>query len=270
MKRRLDVVLAERGLAESRERARSLIMEGDVYVDGARAGKAGMQVTGGERIELRESALPFVSRGGLKLAKALDVFPIDLTGLVCADVGASTGGFTDCMLQRGAARVYALDVGYGQLHYKLRSDPRVTVMERTNARFMEPNWFPEQPQFASVDVSFISLRLILPPLRLCLAQNAAVVALVKPQFEAGRAEVGKHGVVREIKTHKRVLAEIIRFAYGTEYTVEGLSFSPITGPKGNIEFLLFLRNKTGFSDDFFAKWGPKIDEIAAEAHISCI
>ena len=270
MKRRLDVVLAERGLTESRERARSLIMEGGVYVDGARADKAGMQVTGDERIELREASLPFVSRGGLKLAKALDVFPIDLTGLVCADVGASTGGFTDCMLQRGAARVYALDVGYGQLHYKLRSDPRVTVMERTNARFMEPNWFPEQPQFASVDVSFISLRLILPPLKLCLAQNAAVVALVKPQFEAGRAEVGKNGVVREIKTHKRVLAEIIQFAYGAVYTVEGLSFSPITGPKGNIEFLLFLRNKTGLPDDFDMKWGPKIDEIAAQAHISCI
>lgn len=270
MKRRLDVVLFERGLAESRERARALIMEGGVFVDGARADKAGTQVTGDERIELREAALPFVSRGGLKLAKALDVFSIDLAGLVCADVGASTGGFTDCMLQRGAAHVYALDVGYGQLHYKLRNDQRVTVLERTNARFMEPSWFPEQLRFASVDVSFISLRLILPPLKLCLTENAAVVALVKPQFEAGRAEVGKNGVVREIKTHKRVLAELTQFAYGAEYTVEGLSFSPITGPKGNIEFLLFLRNKTGFLDDPAAMWGPKIDEIVAQAHISCI
>ena len=239
MKRRLDVVLAERGLAESRERARSLIMEGDVYVDGVRAGKAGMQVTGEERIELREAALPFVSRGGLKLAKALDVFPIDLTGLVCADVGASTGGFTDCMLQRGAARVYALDVGYGQLHYKLRSDPRVTVMERTNARFMEPNWFPEQPQFASVDVSFISLRLILPPLARCLSENAAVVALVKPQFEAGRAEVGKNGVVRDPELHKQILEELQGFFQTLGLAVRGVCASPLLGPAGNREFFIY-------------------------------
>lgn len=241
MSERVDVALFRRGLAPSRERARALVMAGVVYVDGRRADKAGMPVPEGAAVEVREDPVPFVSRGGLKLQKALGMFGIDLTGAYALDVGASTGGFTDCMLQNGAAHVCAIDVGYGQLDWKLRGDARVTVMERTNARYMEPGWFAQPAAFASIDVSFISLRLILPPLLPCLAPGGMVVALVKPQFEAGRGEVGKHGVVRDPAVHAAVCRQVIDFADGLGYAVRGLSFSPITGPKGNIEFLLHLQ-----------------------------
>ena len=240
MSERVDVALFRRGLAPSRERARALVMAGVVYVDGRRADKAGMPVPEGAAVEVREDPVPFVSRGGLKLQKALGVFGIDLTGAYALDVGASTGGFTDCMLQNGAAHVRAIDVGYGQLDWKLRGDARVTVMERTNARYMEPGWFAQPAAFASIDVSFISLRLILPPLLPCLVPGGTVVALVKPQFEAGRGEVGKRGVVRDPAVHAAVCRQVIGFADGLGYAVRGLSFSPITGPEGNIEFLVHL------------------------------
>lgn len=241
MSERIDLVLVERGLAASREKARALVMAGVVFVDGVRAGKAGALVPDGAAVEVRENPVPFVSRGGLKLQQALDVFPIDLTGAFALDIGASTGGFTDCMLQHGAAHVCAIDVGYGQLDWKLRNDPRVTVLERMNARYMEPGWFERPAAFASIDVSFISLRLILPPLLPCLAEGAGVVALIKPQFEAGRAEVGKHGVVRDAGVHVAVCAAMVEFARSAGYAVCGLHYSPITGPKGNIEFLLYLK-----------------------------
>lgn len=266
MKQRLDNLLAEKKLAPSREKARSLIMAGLVLVDGRAVTKAGEQVSDTADIAVKEDAIPFVSRGGLKLQKAMTVFPISLEKQICADIGASTGGFTDCMLQHGAAHVYAIDVGYGQLDWKLRNDERVTVMERTNARFMEPGWFREPVSFASIDVSFISLRLMLPPLLSCLTETGAVVALIKPQFEAGRADVGKNGVVRDPAVHCRVCSEIVSFAEQTGYIVSGLSFSPITGPKGNIEYLLWL-----------TKAGPcgsvtkdVIQSIVDESHTSCI
>ena len=256
MSERLDVAMVAKGLAQSREKARALIaaassyvparearaliMAGVVYVEGARADKAGMPVGDAVSIEVRENPIPFVSRGGLKLQKALEVFPIRLEGVTAADIGASTGGFTDCMLQHGAKHVYSIDVGYGQLDWSLRNDPRVTVMERTNARYMEEEWFQEAPSFASIDVSFISLQLMLPPLYDCLTENGEIVALIKPQFEAGRSEVGKNGVVRDAKVHADVCRRMVDFALATGYHVRGLSYSPITGPKGNIEFLLYI------------------------------
>lgn len=238
---RLDVEMVNRGLAPSREKARARIMAGDVRVDGVRVDKAGFEVHGDSEITVIGNAIPFVSRGGLKLDKAVKVFPITLQDRVCADIGASTGGFTDCMLQNGAKHVYAVDVGYGQLDWSLRTDERVTVMERTNARFMEPSWYPDPITFASIDVSFISLKLILPPLFECLAEGGEVVALIKPQFEAGRSEIGKNGVVRDAKVHQRVCEELMEFSVSIGFTVQGLSFSPITGPKGNIEYLLYIQ-----------------------------
>lgn len=270
MKERLDLLLHSRGLAESREKARALIMEGNVYVSGKRADKAGMQVEPTAEITVLSEEPPFVSRGGQKLDKAIRSFPIQLDGKVCADIGASTGGFTDCMLQNGARRVYALDVGYGQLHWKLRTDERVHVMERRNARFMEPNWFGEALDFASIDVSFISLRLILPPLLPCLSDGGEVVALIKPQFEAGRGEVGKKGVVRERDTHVRVLREMIFFAAGAGYQVAGLSFSPITGPRGNIEFLLYLRKNAPIGEYAGSDWEEIIETVVDASHTICI
>ncbi len=240
MKERLDNYLVQNAYVKSREQARALIMAGEVRVDGITAAKAGFPVQENAHIELTGGTLPFVSRGGLKLERALEAFPITLEGRTAADIGASTGGFTDCMLQHGARRVYAVDVGYGQLDWKLRNDVRVVVMERKNARFMEPDWFETPPSFASIDVSFISLRLILPPLRRCLATGGEVVALIKPQFEAGRSEVGKHGVVRDEAVHARVCRDIMDFAYSIGYSVRALDCSPITGPKGNMEFLLWL------------------------------
>ena len=240
-KTRLDVLLTERGLCESRQKAQATIMAGLVFVDGQRSDKPGTPVAEDASVEVRGHALRYVSRGGLKLEKAMQTFPITLEGKVCADIGASTGGFTDCMLQNGAAKVYAVDVGYGQLDWKLRNDPRVVVMERTNARNMEPDWFIEAPDFASMDVSFISVKLILPGIYKSLREGAQAVILVKPQFEAGRGRVGKNGVVRDKDTHRQVVEDTARFALDTGFSIRQIDYSPITGPKGNIEFLLLLK-----------------------------
>ena len=265
-KKRLDIYMVEAGLAPSRERARAMIMAGEVFVNGQKAEKAGEEVRLADAVTLREDPIPFVSRGGLKLDKALKVFPLTLQDKVCLDVGASTGGFTDCMLQNGAKHVCALDVGYGQLDWKLRNDPRVTVMERRNARYMEPAWFDGPFDFASIDVSFISLQLILPPLKACLKRSGQVVALIKPQFEAGRGQVGKNGVVREAAIHKDVCIHILRFAQQLGFGVEDLSFSPITGPKGNIEFLLFLQNKGEDAPADTEDFEAKVAEVVADGH----
>jgi len=265
-KKRLDVYMAEAGLAPSREKARAMIMAGEVYVGGRKAEKAGEEVRPEDEVTVQSDPVPFVSRGGLKLDKALKVFPLSIRDKVCLDVGASTGGFTDCMLQNGARHVCALDVGYGQLAWQLRNDPRVTVMERRNARFMEPAWFEGPFDFASIDVSFISLKLILPPLRACLMPQGQVVALIKPQFEAGRSQVGKNGVVREASVHQDVCINIIRFAQQIGYAVEDVSFSPITGPKGNIEFLLFMKNEAGDRAGEICQIEAKTAAIVAESH----
>ncbi|MDD3401197.1 MAG: TlyA family RNA methyltransferase [Eubacteriales bacterium] len=267
---RLDNEMVARGLVPSREKARALIMAGVVLLDGVKANKAGQTVKEGAVVEIKEDVIPFVSRGGLKLQKAIEVFPITLEGKNCIDVGASTGGFTDCMLKSGAVHVTSLDVGYGQLDWSLRNDSRVTVMERTNARFMEPSWYPNPFDFASIDVSFISLRLILPPLATCMNDGGEVVALIKPQFEAGRSEVGKNGVVRDEAVHTRVCADMMNFAFNAGYSVLGLSYSPITGPKGNIEFLLHLAHggdKKGTGEQEFADLAKKTVDLA---HKSCI
>ena len=241
---RLDVEMVKRGLSPSREKARAEIMAGEVRVNGVRAEKAGQEIPEEAEIVVVGEAIPCVSRGGLKLDKAVKVFSINLEGRVCVDIGASTGGFTDVMLQNGASHVYAIDVGYGQLDWKLRNDDRVTVMERTNARNMAPDWFDQKVTFASIDVSFISLKLILPPLYQCLEEEGEVVALIKPQFEAGRNEVGKNGVIRDCSVHARICEEIMRFASNSGYAVKDLSYSPITGPKGNIEFLLYMQKSS--------------------------
>lgn len=240
MAKRIDYAMVELGLAQSRERAKALIMEGVVLLNGVRVQKAGETFCEGQVIEIKDNPIPFVSRGGLKLQKAVDKYGIVLNDRICIDVGASTGGFTDCMLMHGAKKVYAVDVGYGQLDWKLRNDSRVVCMERHNARLMELGWFDEIPSFASVDVSFISIKLILPRLAECLAQEGEAVILVKPQFEAGRGKVGKNGVVREPSMHEEVLKDAVSFALENGFSVRAMDYSPITGPKGNIEFLLYL------------------------------
>ncbi len=239
-KKRLDVLLTARGLAESRQKAQALIMAGEVFVKGQRVDKAGSAIPEDAEIEVRGKKLPYVSRGGLKLEKALNTFPLSVEGMTCMDTGASTGGFTDCMLQRGAAKVYAVDVGYGQLDYRLREDSRVVCMERTNARYLTHEQVPEELDFATVDGSFISLRLILPMLRGLLKENGQVVCLVKPQFEAGKEKVGKKGVVRNPDVHLEVLEQFLTHAEEADFSVRGLTFSPIRGPEGNIEYLGYL------------------------------
>lgn len=239
-KTRLDQRVFELGLAQSRERAKALIMAGTIYVDGEKQTRPGNAVAEGAKIELRGAKLAYVSRGGLKLEKALDEFSIDPAGMTCVDCGASTGGFTDCLLQRGARHVYAVDVGYGQLAWSLRNDPRVTVMERTNARNLTPDMFPERMDMAVMDMSFISLRLVLPAVRELLAAGGQVVCLVKPQFEAGRELVGKKGVVRDPAVHRQVLERFIADASETGFFLRGLTFSPVRGPEGNIEYLAWL------------------------------
>jgi 23S rRNA (cytidine1920-2'-O)/16S rRNA (cytidine1409-2'-O)-methyltransferase len=249
MKTRLDVLLTEQKLADSREKAKAMIMAGVVYVNGQKEDKAG---TGFDpktaQIEVRGNVLPYVSRGGLKLEKALRVFPIDLQGRNCMDIGASTGGFTDCMLQNGAAKVWSIDVGYGQLDWKLRSDPRVVCMEKTNFRYLTPEDISAdpagRPTFASCDVSFISLSKILQPAFAILQPGALMVCLIKPQFEAGRDKVGKKGVVRDRKVHEEVIRGTVAFAAETGFLIRGLDYSPIRGPEGNIEYLLFLEKPT--------------------------
>ena len=244
-KTRLDVLLVERGLTESRERAKTTIMSGVVFVDDRRVDKPGTEVPSGSLIEIRGSLLPYVSRGGLKLEKALDVFGVSPEGKNCLDCGASTGGFTDCLLQRGAARVYAVDVGYGQLAWRIRNDPRVVAMERTNIRFVTSKQIPEKINLAVIDVSFISLKLVLPVVRNLLQPDGEVVCLIKPQFEAGREKVGKKGVVRGRETHEQVLAHFIMHAEKAGFSVINMTFSPVKGPEGNIEYLGHLGPQTG-------------------------
>lgn len=240
-KKRLDVMMVERGLAESREKAKAIIMSGIVYVDNEKEDKAGSTFAEEVQIEVRGKTLAYVSRGGLKLEKAMQVFPIKLDGKVCMDVGASTGGFTDCMLQNGAVKVYSVDVGHGQLAWKLRQDERVVCMEKTNIRYVKPEDIEELVSFASVDVSFISLSKVLPPLRELLTENGEVVCLIKPQFEAGREKVGKKGVVRDRKVHEEVIRDVLGFADANGFEVLGLDYSPVKGPEGNIEYLMHIR-----------------------------
>ncbi len=242
-KERLDILVHRLGLAESRERAKAEIMRGAVYVDGRKADKAGMLYPEDARIELRGSPLSYVSRGGLKLEKALREFGISPEGKTCIDCGASTGGFTDCLLKGGAKKVYAVDVGYGQLAWSLRTDERVVSMERTNARYLTPGDIPEKLELAVIDVSFISLRLILPAVKRLLAEDGEVICLVKPQFEAGKDKVGKKGVVRSRDVHKEVLDGFIAGAGEMGFAVRGLTWSPVKGPEGNIEYLGYLTLK---------------------------
>ena len=234
---RLDVLLTDKGLQESRQKAQATIMSGLVYVNGQRVDKPGTAVAEDAAVEIRGNTLRYVSRGGLKLEKAMAVWPIGLEGKVCMDVGASTGGFTDCMLQNGAAKVYAVDVGYGQLAWSLRSDERVVCLERTNARYLDHDVIPEEPDFSSVDVSFISLKLILPAIAGVLKDGGEVVCLVKPQFEAGKEKVGKKGVVRDPDVHREVLERFLGHARESGFSVLDLDFSPVRGPEGNIEYL---------------------------------
>jgi 23S rRNA (cytidine1920-2'-O)/16S rRNA (cytidine1409-2'-O)-methyltransferase len=237
---RLDVKLFSDGLTESREKAKAFIMAGQVYVNGEKAKKAGDLVNPEDKIELR-GINEFVSRGGYKLKKALSSFNIDLNDKVCIDIGASTGGFTDCMLQNGAKKVYSVDVGYGQLAWKIRTDPRVVNLERTNFRYITKDLIPDEADFASVDVSFISLKLVLPAAKPLLKDGAEMVCLIKPQFEAGRENVGKKGVVRDPQVHLDVINGIIEFVKSINFAVLGLDFSPIKGPEGNIEYLLYIK-----------------------------
>ena len=247
MKKRLDVLLVEKGLAGSREKAKAIIMSGIVYVDGQKADKAGMTYEETLPVEVRGTTLKYVSRGGLKLEKAVSVFQLELRGLTCLDVGSSTGGFTDCMLQNGAEHVYAIDVGRGQLDWKLRNDPRVTCMEKTNIRHVVPGDIPVQADFSSIDVSFISLTKVLLPVRDLLKEDGRIVCLIKPQFEAGREKVGKHGVVRDPCVHSEVIGKVLDYAQSIGFFVLGLEFSPIKGPEGNIEYLAYL-SKTEVPD----------------------
>ena len=246
-KERLDVLLVQRGLSPSRERAKADIMSGLVFVAGQRVDKAGAPVAEDAVIELRGAAPAFVSRGGLKLEKALDTFGVDPAGKICLDCGASTGGFSDCLLQRGAKKLYAIDVGYGQLAWSVRSDERVVVMERTNIRYVTREQVPDPIELASLDVSFISLRLVLPTVKELLSPAGEIVCLIKPQFEAGKEKVGKKGVVRELETHKEVLRAFRENAASLGLTLTGLTFSPIKGPEGNIEYLAYLEKGDGES-----------------------
>lgn len=240
MKERLDILLVKRNLAGSREKAKAIIMSGVVYVDGQKEDKAGTTFADDVQIEVRGHTLPYVSRGGLKLEKALKVFQVSVEGKICTDVGSSTGGFTDCMLQNGAVKVFAIDVGRGQLDWKLRQDARVVCMEKTNIRYVKPEDLGEPVDFSSIDVSFISLTKVLEPIRNYLKENGQIVALIKPQFEAGRDKVGKKGVVREPDTHREVIKKVIDYALSIGFKVLDLTFSPVKGPEGNIEYLVQL------------------------------
>ena len=245
MKERLDVLLVKRNLAESREKAKAVIMAGNVFVDGQREDKAGSTFSPDVSVEVRGHVLPYVSRGGLKLEKALANFDVDVKDCVCTDVGSSTGGFTDCMLQNGAKKVYAIDVGRGQLDWKLRNDPRVVCMEKTNIRYVTPEDIGEPVDFSSIDVSFISLTKVLTPIRDYLKADGEIVALIKPQFEAGREKVGKKGVVREKSTHREVIRKVMDHAQSIGFDLCALDFSPIKGPEGNIEYLIHLKKSGG-------------------------
>jgi len=266
-KERVDVLLVERGLFETREKAKAAVMAGLVLVDGERCDKPGTKVAEDIPLSVKGELHPYVSRGGLKLEKALHTFHMDLSGKVMMDIGASTGGFTDCALQHGASRVYAIDVGYGQLAWSLRQDERVVVMERTNFRHLDPEAFPyEPPDVASIDVSFISLKLILPVLYRFLKPGGEVLALVKPQFEAGKENVGKNGIVRDADIHEAVLADIGSFARTLGYAIRGASYSPITGGEGNIEFLLHLQKPPASDELAGEQWLAEVRRVVEDAH----
>lgn len=259
-KERLDVLLVSRGLAETRTKAQAIIMSGDVYVGGQKADKPGMSYEDTVEIEVRGQACPYVSRGGLKLEKALRDFGVDPTGYVCSDSGASTGGFTDCLLQQGAAKVFAIDVGYGQLAWKIRQDPRVVCMERTNIRYVQPEDLGEPLDLSVVDVSFISLKIVLPAIARLLKSTGQVLCLIKPQFEAGKEKVGKKGVVRDPAVHQEVLEHFVALADELGFTIRNLTFSPVKGPEGNIEFLGHLSREAGVRNV------PDLAALVAEAH----
>lgn len=263
-KERLDILLVDRGIITSRERAKTSIMAGKVFVDGRRVDKAGEKVPVTANIEYKGEKLPYVSRGGLKLEKAMKNFPITLEGKVCMDIGASTGGFTDCMLQNGASKVFSIDVGYGQFAWKLRTDERVVCMERTNIRYVKPEDLGELVDFASIDVSFISLKKIMPATVDLLKDNGEVVALIKPQFEAGKEKVGKKGVVRDIEVHKEVVFGIIDYLIEHNLNVLGVSYSPIKGPEGNIEYLVYFTKDTERESTFVRE---DVDKVVEASHI---
>lgn len=259
MKDRLDIILTDRNIFSSREKAKASIMAGLVYVDGQRIDKPGTSISTEAEITVKEDLCPYVSRGGLKLEKALDVFDFTLDGAVAVDIGASTGGFTDCMLKNGARKVFAIDVGYGQLDWKLRNDPRVVNMEKCNVRYLDPKTVDPDVDFISIDVSFISLKLVFPVASALLAKQGSLVCLVKPQFEAGRNQVGKKGIVRDPAVHREVIEKVM--GYGLEHGLysHGLTYSPVTGAKGNLEYLLYLK-KTPCNEI------PDIDIVVANSH----
>ncbi len=265
MKERLDILVVKSGLASSREKAKAMIMEGLVLVDGQREDKPGASFADTVSITLKGKPMPYVSRGGLKLEKAVNTFGFSLEGRVCMDVGSSTGGFTDCMLQNGASYVYCVDVGYGQLDWKLRSDSRVCCMEKTNIRYLTSDKLKEAPNFVSIDVSFISLTKVLNVVYSLMADEGDVVALIKPQFEAGREKVGKKGVVRDPSVHEEVIQKVIEFAAETGFAVSGLDFSPVKGPEGNIEYLLWMQ-KGKQNDEAETDWAMAAKKTVEQSH----
>lgn len=262
-KERIDILLVKNGFFDSREKAQKNIIAGLVFVDNVRIDKPGAKVPVNSNIEVKGETIPYVSRGGLKLEKAVNEFSIDLKDKVAIDVGASTGGFTDCMLKNGAKKVYAVDVGYGQLAWVLRTDPRVVCMERTNIRFVKPEDIDTKADFVSIDVSFISLKLVLPAVKQLLNLQGEVVCLIKPQFEAGREKVGKKGVVRDINVHKEVVKNIVDFAISIGFILKGLTFSPIKGPEGNIEYLAYFTNYGNIAIECIDKL---INDIVEKSH----
>ena len=264
MKERLDILLVQRQLAPSREKAKAIIMSGNVYVNGQKEDKAGSTFDEKSEIEVKGNTLKYVSRGGLKLEKAMSHFDITLEGKVCMEVGSSTGGFTDCMLQNGAVKVYAVDVGHGQLDWKLRQDERVVCMEKANIRYVEPENIEELVEFSSIDVSFISLTKVLLPVRNLLTDQGQIACLIKPQFEAGREKVGKKGVVRDSAVHEEVIRKVIAYAVSISFEVLGLEFSPIKGPEGNIEYLLYLQKLPEGKQNEEIPFS--VEDIVKEAH----
>lgn len=263
-KERLDVLLVNKGFFPSREKAKASIMAGVVYVNGEKVDKPGTKFDENVDIDVRENPNPYVSRGGLKLEKAINYFEIDMNGKIALDVGASTGGFTDCMLKKGASRVVAIDVGYGQLAWELRQDERVICMERTNIRYVKPEDIGFAADFATIDVSFISLKKVLPVVRELLKDEGEVVCLVKPQFEAGREKVGKHGVVREPETHREVLEDLAKFVLNNGFEIKGITYSPVKGPEGNIEYFMYLSKS--FDSGKLSDWSNEIAEVVEKSH----
>lgn len=265
-KKRLDTLVYELGFAQSREKAKALIMSGNVYVDNQKSDKPGTSYNDNVKIEVRGKTMPYVSRGGLKLNKAIESFDISLKDKVCMDIGASTGGFTDCMLHHGAKKVYAIDVGYGQLDWKLRTDNRVVNLERTNVRYITEKEIPEKIDFFSVDVSFISLCLVLPVARKFMKSNSKAVCLIKPQFEAGREKVGKKGVVRDFKVHIEVINKIEEFVLNNGFNILGFDYSPVKGPEGNIEYLVYLEKSENMAGKVYEDIDNNIDELVRNSH----